>query len=275
MTDHYANLKIVEGASNSVPTYTAAQVREAEQPLLEDGVPLMARASWALAQVALAELGLTEGERGVAPVARRRALVLVGSGNNGGDALYAGALLADAGVQVDVVPVATRWHQEGMDAALAAGAKRVLPFEVSETLEVVATAAGSERPDSPYDLVIDGILGTGTGPDPSLRGEAADLVSDIWDFLDGARYWHQVVAVDIPSGMHPDTGECPGVSLAADVTVTFGGVKQGLVRDDAKWLVGEVILVQIGLEDELAKMDATGEAEVQRILRVGDTIVDD
>ena len=65
------------------------------------------------------------------------------------------------------------------------------------------------------------------------------------------------------------------MSLAADVTVTFGGVKQGLVRDDAKWLVGEVILVQIGLEDELAKMDATGEAEVQRILRVGDTIVDD
>ena len=266
MTDYYARLKIVEGVSNSVPTYTAAQVREAEQPLLEDGVPLMARASWALAQVALAELGMTEGERGAAPIPRPRALVLVGSGNNGGDALCAGALLADAGVQVDVVPVAKRWHQGGMDAALAAGVRVVAPAQLAEHLV--------GEPSAAYDLIIDGILGTGTGADPSLRGEAAGVVDKLWEFIQQADVWLHVIAVDVPSGLHPDTGESRGSVLAADTTVTLGGVKQGLVRDDAKWLVGEVILVQIGLEDELAKVEPTGVAEVLTVLRVRELTAD-
>ena len=64
-----------------VPTYTAAQVRAAEQPLLAAGEPLMRRAAAALAAIAAAELGRMR---------RAAVLVLAGSGDNGGDALFAG-----------------------------------------------------------------------------------------------------------------------------------------------------------------------------------------
>ena len=91
--------------SERVPTYTAEQVRAAERPLLEAGVPLMRRAAGALADVVRAELatpetvvtmtGVLEPVIRETPLALRpRVLVLAGSGDNGGDALYAAAHLS-------------------------------------------------------------------------------------------------------------------------------------------------------------------------------------
>src|SRR5687768_12904371 len=89
--------------AESMPTYTADQVRGAEKPLLEDGEPLMQRAAAALAKVAADELGPEGG----------RVLVLAGSGDNGGDALFAGAHLAEiANVTGGRVPhVGSRAHR--------------------------------------------------------------------------------------------------------------------------------------------------------------------
>jgi NAD(P)H-hydrate repair Nnr-like enzyme with NAD(P)H-hydrate epimerase domain len=89
-----------------VQTYTAAQVREAEAPFLERGVSLMARAAAALANEA--EALLDEHRRGVVGA---RVLVLAGSGNNGGDALYAAEALAARGAEVSVLPTSARLHQ--------------------------------------------------------------------------------------------------------------------------------------------------------------------
>jgi len=99
--------------------YSAAQIRDAERPLLEAGVPLMARAAAGLAEV-LRTL-LAGSERG------RRIVVLVGSGDNGGDALYAAAALAADGAEVVLVPTGSRMHEGGLAAARAAGATEATP----------------------------------------------------------------------------------------------------------------------------------------------------
>lgn len=201
--------------------FTAAQVRAAEQPLLEAGVPLMRRAAGALA----AEL------RDLTP---RRMLVLVGSGDNGGDALYAAAELAAEGVRVDLVATGARFHPEAARAAEGAGARW------AHSDEVGALAAAS-------DVVVDGILGTGTGDSPALRGDARRIVAAVLSALDRAPR-PRVVAVDLPSGIGPDDGVVPDPTvLPADLTVTFGAEKAGLLRDPGARYAGRVVLVDLGL----------------------------
>ena len=201
--------------------YTAAQVRAAEQPLLDAGEPLMRRAAAALA----AEL------RDLAP---RRVLVLVGSGDNGGDALFAAAELATEGVRVDLVATGSRFHAEAGAAAETAGASWADRDEVG-------TLAASA------DVVVDGILGTGTGASPALRGDARRIVADVLPALESTSR-PRVVAVDLPSGIGPDDGAVPDpVVLPADLTVTFGAEKAGLLREPGSRYAGRVVLVDLGL----------------------------
>jgi len=213
--------------------YTAAQVRAAEQPLLDAGVPLMRHAAAALA----AEL------RDLAP---RRLLVLVGAGDNGGDALFAAAELAAEGVTVDLVATASRHHAEGAATALAAGARWV---DAADAARLAATA----------DVLVDGILGTGTSRSPALRGAARDIVAALLPALDSPER-PRVVAVDIPSGIGPDDGAVPDPTvLPADLTVTFGAVKAGLLLDPGARYAGRVVLVDLGLGPHLGEPVVTAE----------------
>ena len=171
----------------------------------------------------------------------RRVLMFVGSGNNGGDALYAAAELAGEGFEIQVVPVAARMHSHALASALQHGV-RVLDddFEIS----LAAAQAG---------VIVDGILGTGSAASPALRGRAKDLVERMLPIVRAGG--PAFVAVDLPSGVHPDTGETPGdVVLPADVTVTFGGCKSGLLRGAGARLAGRIRVVDIGIGDELARM---------------------
>lgn len=71
----------------------------------------------------------------------------------------------------------------------------------------------------------------------------------------GAQRHPIVVAVDLPSGVHPDTGEVPDETvLPAEVTVTFGAAKTGLLREPASEYVGRLVVADIGLGPELAKL---------------------
>lgn len=227
----------------TVPTYAAAQVRAAERPLLAAGVPLMQRASAALASIVQQEL---------TDAATPRVLVLAGSGDNGGDALFAAGRLAERGVPVDFLLVADRFHEEGLGAAVAAGAWRVeLP---------AAQAAASD-----YDVVVDGILGIGAGRDSALRGAARAAVEALLPAVRDGR--PRVVAVDVPSGLQPDEGAADDAVLPAAVTVTFGAVKSGLVTGRGAELAGRVILVDLGLGHALSDEEPAGEASVDRIIR--------
>ncbi|MBC7441255.1 MAG: NAD(P)H-hydrate epimerase [Ramlibacter sp.] len=225
-----------------VKTYTAAQVREAETPFLEAGVPLMDRASAGLA----AEVAALLRERG-GDVAGTRVLVLAGAGNNGGDALHAAALLAAQGAQVSIVPTAPRLHEAGLAAALTAGA------ELLRLEEPAAALAGRARAS---DLILDGILGTGTSGSPALRGRAREVVAAVLPALRAGEA-PVVVAVDLPSGIGADNGSVPdGAVLPAAVTVTFGGCKAGLVREPAAGVAGRVVVVDIGIGAELDRIAA-------------------
>jgi NAD(P)H-hydrate epimerase len=219
-----------------VAGYSAAQVRAAEAPHLAAGEPLMRRAAAALASVirrVLAEAGETSG-----PVA-----LLVGSGDNGGDALFAAAELAAEGVAVVAIPTSERMHTTGREASIDAGVRFVELGSPDTATSALESAA----------VVVDGILGTGTSSAPALRGGARELVAAAMSIV--TRRGIPVIAVDLPSGIHPDDGTVPDPAvLPASVTVTFGAVKAGLLLQPAAAYAGRVELVDLGLGDELAAM---------------------
>ncbi|MFC8734379.1 NAD(P)H-hydrate epimerase [Luteimicrobium sp. NPDC057192] len=226
---------------------TAAVVRAAEEPLLAAGVPLMERASFALSRTVLRELAARRGR-----VAGARAVLLVGAGNNGGDALFAGASLRRRGVAVTAYGVSARVHEEGRAALVRAGGRFVAvgeaPHDVAPgtrseddrggVADVVADARSS-------DVVVDAVLGTGAHG--ALRGVGAAVVEGYADAAAGSAGGPLVVAVDVPSGIGVDDGTVPGPVLRADVTVTFGAAKRGLLLPPAAALAGRVEVVDIGL----------------------------
>ncbi|WP_240694815.1 NAD(P)H-hydrate epimerase [Cryobacterium sp. SO1] len=223
--------------------YTAAQVREAEAPFLDRGMPLMARAAGAVATEAATLLTARRGAAG--GVRGARVLVLAGSGNNGADALFAARLLADQGAALCILPTSDRVHRVALEAALAPGADLRPVDERPEVVTGLARAA---------DLILDGILGTGTTGNPALRGAARGTVAAILPALSG-EHPPLVVAVDLPSGIGVDDGSVPDPTvLRADLTVTFGGCKAGLVLHPAADFAGRVVVADIGIGDELERI---------------------
>ncbi|MEV1008035.1 NAD(P)H-hydrate dehydratase [Streptomyces sp. NPDC049881] len=218
-------------------------VRAAERALmatLPEGT-LMARAAAGLAAVAA---GLLRPR-----LYGARVVLLTGSGDNGGDALYAGARLARRGAAVTALLLRPeRAHAGGVAALRAAGGRTA---DVDEAERALAGAA----------LVVDGI--TGIGGHGGLREDAARLVARV------AAAGTPVLAVDLPSGVEADTGEVRGDAVRATVTVTFGTYKPGLLIDPGREYAGEVRLVDIGLGPHLPPepaVEALGGAEAAALL---------
>jgi ADP-dependent NAD(P)H-hydrate dehydratase / NAD(P)H-hydrate epimerase len=213
--------------------HTVAQVREAEQALmsrLPEGA-LMQRAAAGLASAVLDLLGQAYGAR---------VLLLVGSGDNGGDALYAGALLARRGAQVQALLLdPSRAHAGGLAGLEAAGGRVV-----------------SEVPATRPDVVVDGIVGI--GGHGGLREDAWGVVQR----FAGVPF----VAVDTPSGIDVDTGQVDGPHVDAAVTVTFGTHKVAHLVDPAAQACGVVHLVDIGLDLPAPPVTALQEEDVVRLL---------
>lgn len=193
--------------------YTADEVRAAEAELfgrVAAGVP-MHRAAYGLANVVAGELRERTGG-----VAGRSVTLLAGSGDNGGDALWAGSMLRRRGVAVSAVLLAPeRAHAEGLAALRRAGGR-------------IREDIGSP------DLVVDGIVGiSGHGP---LRPRAAELVAAVAV---------PIISADLPSGVDPNTGAVEGPAVRADVTVAFGAYKP--VHALAAPWCGRIELIPIGL----------------------------
>ncbi|MEU1028094.1 NAD(P)H-hydrate dehydratase [Streptomyces mirabilis] len=222
--------------------YSVETVRAAERELmarLAEGA-LMQRAAAGLAAACADLLGRVYGSRVV---------LLVGSGDNGGDALYAGARLARRGAGVTAVLLAPeRTHGAGLAALRRAGG-------------TVAWSGAAEELILRADLVVDGIVGI--GGKGGLRPDAVPLAEYTADSRAA------VVAVDLPSGIEADTGEVLGTAVRADLTVTFGTHKPGLLIDPGREYAGSVRLVDIGLElPEEAELEALQHADVAARLPV-------
>jgi hydroxyethylthiazole kinase-like uncharacterized protein yjeF len=171
--------------------------------------------------------------------------ILAGAGDNGGDALYAGARLAGRGAAVTAVLLSPdRAHPGGLAALRAAGG-RALPADSPDAAGVLAAAL----------LVLDGIVGIGGSG--GLRPAAAELVRAVTG---------TVVAVDLPSGVDADTGAVEGEAVRADVTVTLGTLKPGLLVGAGAEHAGEVRLVEIGLHLPAPALRVLDPADVARLV---------
>jgi len=204
--------------------YRAEQVRELDRRAIEDhgidGYTLMRRAGAAAFGVLRARY----------PEARR-VLVCCGGGNNGGDGYVIARLALEAGMHIDLYPQSPTDNLKG-DAERAAADYRV-----------AGGALAGEAGPRYADVVVDALLGTGL--DRAVRDDYAELIQRI----NGSGV--PVLAVDVPSGLHADTGMPLGTAVRANVTVSFIGRKRGLETGLAPDHVGDLVFAGLDTPDAI------------------------
>lgn len=203
--------------------FTADEMSRADNAAQGLGIPgivLMERASAGMAREILARFDV------------RRALVVCGGGNNGGDGFVIARELHRAGVEVSVYP--TKEGYEG-DPATELAVLRNLG------VGLVDEACFGERL-AQVDLIVDALLGTG------FHGEVREDVASLIRRINASGV--PVASVDVPSGVNGSTGEVEGEAVRADLTVCAHAAKAGCVISPGLQHAGEVAVVDIGIPPE-------------------------
>lgn len=222
-----------------IPTVTAEQMAEVDRAAVEElGISieqLMENAGRGIALACRAVLGGGAGPAGgvggpAGSVEGRRIVCLAGSGNNGGDALAAARRLHGWGAQVRCVLATGR---EGLHGELN---KR--QHDILGRLGIEVASADAARFED-AELVVDGLLGYNVRGAP--RGNVELLIRE------ANRSRVPILAIDLPSGLDPDTGAPLGVAVRAAATVTLALPKAGIVRTGSRNLVGELLLIDIAI----------------------------
>jgi hydroxyethylthiazole kinase-like uncharacterized protein yjeF len=222
---------------------SAAEMREVDRLTTERfGVPSLLLMENAAARTVEA------AERKFGNVADKRALVICGRGNNGGDGAAIAKLLHNKGASVDVLLLGRVEDAKGdartnleaaLDIAAAAGADfRFVEIETPEQFWAEAAAY-------PHALFFDAIFGTG------LTRPASGLFEEAIHFLNDHTGESPVISVDVPSGIASDSQELIGPAVKADLTATFTAPKIGAILPPAADLCGELVIAQIGSPEEL------------------------
>ena len=233
---------------------TAAQMKEMDRRAIEErGIPspvLMERAARHVAEEAVRFLERENRSCGRRPY---RAAVFCGPGNNGGDGAAAARFLAERGLETRAFLVGSREKMTAdtrlMEERLAQAGLALEDWQTEEQKDWCACA----------DLILDALLGVG------LRGEVRPGVKETILWLDSLD--KPVLAVDIASGIHSDTGEVMGAALHAAVTVTFTLPKFGHLEGQGGYYTGELKTADIGIPEDvveqvLAEKDDEGKAPV-------------
>ena len=233
---------------------TAAQMKEMDRRVIEErGIPspvLMERAARHVAEEAVRFLERENRSCGRRPY---RAAVFCGPGNNGGDGAAAARFLAERGLETRAFLVGSREKMTAdtrlMEERLAQAGLALEDWQTEEQKDWCVRA----------DLILDALLGVG------LRGEVRPGVKETILWLDSLD--KPVLAVDIASGIHSDTGEVMGAALHAAVTVTFTLPKFGHLEGQGGYYTGELKTADIGIPEDvveqvLAEKDDEGKAPV-------------
>lgn len=220
-----------------VDIYSVATVREIDRIAIEDeaipGYTLMTRAGAAAVSEARSRF----------PEAKRWQIIC-GAGNNAGDGYVVARLAASDGIIVSVVALVDPNTLRG-DAATA--------YDDYAAAGGVVTSWSGQL-DADAELLIDGLLGSGLERD--VEGEFALAVAAI------NSHSARVIALDIPTGLHADSGAVMGFAVRADLTVTFVGLKAGLFLGDGQDYAGEVAFAGLGIP---AQCRQSSTAEFRRI----------
>jgi ADP-dependent NAD(P)H-hydrate dehydratase / NAD(P)H-hydrate epimerase len=230
------------GRDRMLPVLSVEAMRKADRIAIDDlGIP-----GFALMETA---------GRAVSTAVRRivhagaRVGVFCGGGNNGGDGFVAARLLAQAGY--DVTAIATGKPADGTDALshwklLKRAASCIDSLHVIEAVPFLASTAPRN-----FACCLDAMLGTGT--ERPLHGAIAELVE--WMNVVDA----PIVAVDIPTGIHGDTGEVLGSAVRADRTVTMAALKTGMLIGDGPEHCGTIEIAEIGIPQDVLVSIATAQ----------------
>jgi NAD(P)H-hydrate epimerase len=215
----------------AVPSVTAAQMAEVDRITIEElHIPvdvLMENAARQVAAAARAFLGGT--------VAGKRVIALVGTGNNGGDAAGALRHLVNWGARVCAEFTGP---QERVRENTRAQLTRIL-LATTAPVAIVHDASQNGLRDLEADLLVDGLLGY------SARGAPREPVASLIDAANGSHL--PILAVDLPSGIDPDSGGVATTTIRAAATVTLALPKPGLLGESARESVGELLLADIGI----------------------------
>ena len=222
---------------------SAAEMREVDRLTTERyGVPSLVLMENAAANT------LQAAETRFGELAGKRALVICGRGNNGGDGAAIARLLHSKGASVDALLLGRVEDSSGdartnFEAALAVAANQKSDFRFVEVEN--AEQFWAEATVYPHSIFFDAIFGTGlTRPASGLFEEAIHLLND------HTNSW-PVISVDIPSGIGSDSQQLIGPAVKADLTVTFTAPKIGNVLPPAADLCGELFIADIGSPAEL------------------------
>lgn len=202
---------------------TADEMKYYDNATIEEiGIPsllLMERAAMEMANAVAERRQMTE-----------KVLVFAGSGNNGGDALAVGRLLAEKGFAVSY------WMPMGTEKVSTETGRQIT------ILKNMGFSIHDIFPDGEYDIIIDGLFGIGLTR--KISGVCADAVKKIQELKSNGAY---VASVDIPTGICADTGSVMGCAVCADMTVTFAYAKAGHYFYPGREYTGELLIKPIGI----------------------------
>ena len=166
-----------------------------------------------------------------------RVLVFAGLGNNGGDGLVIARHLAGYGLNVTVFLLGEPDNIRSEECSWN--------WSLLEKMKSVKLLTGGNLEDLnnlEFGVIVDGILGTG------IAGEIREPHASAIEFINTQTFAGGVVAIDVPSGLNPDTGETNQVCVKANITVTFHRMKVGMSK--RKDVCGEIFVEKIGIPPE-------------------------
>jgi len=237
--------------SLSTTLYSAEQTRELDRIAIEDfaipGYTLMQHAGQVTFDAILQKFPDSKS-----------LCVVCGTGNNGGDGYVIARLALQKGLAVQLIQLGNEQAIAG-DALLAKQ-----DFEKAGGRITIFEDAVFEGAVSQADIIVDAIFGTGLTRE--VTGQWADAINAINTISSHSANSPHVVAVDIPSGLHSDTGRVMVCCVQADLTVTYIGIKCGLVTGQARDYVGELLFDSLQIPDDVYKVLSQSEPPNKTII---------
>ena len=216
-----------------IPSLTAEQIKQVDSLAVKffgvDILQLMENAARNVAETARIVLGKLKG---------KEITILCGKGNNGGDGLVAARFLSNWGAKPKVI-LACHPDELSEENRAQLGVLRSMFVEILHLINSYQFEDAIKR----ADLVIDGLIGY------NIHGDPEGLYAKLIDFTN--QNAKKVLAIDIPSGLNPDTGQPYNPCIKADSTITFCLPKKGLLEKSAKDFVGKLYLGDIGVPYEV------------------------